>query len=242
MKKGTIFILSLLFIAFGCNHATDKTIVTGTLQDADGIRFTLQEMDTHDIRTVDSVIPDSKGSFSFSPNVPEPGFWLIKAPTGKVLVMLLKEGDKINLSGSAIDFPDNIQMSGSQEAVLLNDFFMETRNREHLVDSLQMLIAERQDSSDFYEFTRTLDTTFKEIWESQRQMEIDFIKIHPHSLASLVVLNYAFGLSPVLSPEEDYNYYKFVDSSLTVNFPGNKHVKYHRQRVEKVRKDNADIR
>jgi hypothetical protein len=58
-----------------------------------------------------------------------------------------------------------------------------------------------------------------------------FIDNHPASLASLIVLNYAFGMSPVLSPDEDSAYYQKLDSTLSRQFPGNKHVKFHHRRI-----------
>jgi hypothetical protein len=100
-----------------------------------------------------------------------------------------------------------------------------------MVDSLDMLLAERQDSSDYYNLTQKLDTSFREIWENQRALETTFINNHSGSLASLVVLNYAFGMSPVLNMDEDFRYYQALDSTLSISFPGNKHVLFHHQRV-----------
>jgi hypothetical protein len=115
--------------------------------------------------------------------------------------------------------------------MLLHDFFVYTRLNERKVDSLEMLLVEQQDSSGYYLLTQRLDTSFRQIWESQVLYEKEFIDKHPGSLASLVVLNYAFGMSPVLSPEEDFEYYAKLDSVLFKKFPENKHVQYHHQRV-----------
>jgi hypothetical protein len=152
-------------------------------------------------------------------------------------VLMLNPGDKIDLSGSARDFPDNVVVKGPKEAMLLNDFFRHTRANERQVDSLEMLLAERQDSSDYYQLTQKLDTPFRQIWDRQRSYEMTFIDNNSGSLASLVVLNYAFGMSPVLSPEEDFAWYRKLDSALFVKFPENKHVKFHHQRVENDRKE-----
>ncbi|MFZ4523471.1 MAG: hypothetical protein ACOYNC_17340 [Bacteroidales bacterium] len=236
IKSSLILGISLTLLFSSCRQQSATTAtVTAALADADGIKLVLQELDTREIHPVDSVVVNQDAIFNFTPAVNEPGFWLLKAPSGKVLVMLLNAGDAVELSGSLKDFPDNIIMKAPREAMLLNDFYKKTRSNERLVDSLEMLLSERQDSSDYYQFTQKLDTSFKIIWENQRGLEIAFIERNPGSLASLVVLNYAFGMSPVLSLEEDSAYYIKLDSALSDKFPTNKHVKLHHQRVLEYR-------
>jgi hypothetical protein len=242
MKKNNIFwvIVLILFINSCQQRHGDMAVIEGNLSDAAGTKLTLQEMDTHEIRPIDSIVLGQSGKFDFRPVTPEPGFWLLKSETGKVLVMMLDAGDKVTLTGSAHSFPDQVFLEGPRETKLLNDFFRYTRQNELMVDLLEMLIAEHQDSSDYYQYTQKLDTIFKTIWENQRSYEMAFIDSYPGSLASLIVLNYAFGMSPVLSPEEDFGYYKKLDSALFRKFPENKHVKFHHQRVvEQNRKSSV---
>ena len=230
-----IFMVSIMIFVTSCRQpASNMAQVQGALAEASGFKLVLQEMDTREIHAIDSVILDNNGMFSFSPVIKEPGFWLLKAPTGKIMVLLLNAGDQVELLGSTRDFPDNVYLKGPEETMLLYDFFHDTRSNERKVDSLEMLLVDRQDSADYYQLTQKLDTSFKSIWENQRSHEISFINQHPGSLASLVVLNYAFGMSPVLSPEEDFGYYQKLDSILFGKFPGNKHVKFHHQRVLEI--------
>jgi len=234
--KNIILTFAILVFLSSCLHQQrDIAIVKGSFSDEPGVKLVLQEMDTHEIHVIDSVVLGQSGKFSFNPFIEEPGFWLLKAQSGKILVLLLHAGDKIELTGSARDFPDNVILKGPADAMLLNDFFRHTRQNETQVDSLEMLLAERQDSADYYPLTQKLDTLFRSIWEQQRAFEIAFLTKHPESLASLIILNYAFGLSPVLSPDEDFRYYELLDSALSVRYPDNKHVKFHHQRVLELR-------
>ncbi|MEI7896987.1 MAG: DUF4369 domain-containing protein [bacterium] len=231
-KSTAAWILLILTLMISCkNRVSETAVINGNFTDATALKLILQEMDTREIHTVDSIILDKSGKFTFQPDVKEPGFWLLKSRTGKILVMIIHPGDKIELSGNAEDFPDHITLKGPEESMMLNDFFFRTRLNELKVDSLEMLLVERQDSSDYFQLTQKLDTSFRQIWESQRTLEKAFIDGHPASLASLVVLNYAFGMSPVLSPEEDFNYYHTLDSALSIKYPHNKHVKHHHERV-----------
>jgi len=230
--KHIFFTVAIGFFIASCqNPVSHFATVNGSFTDAKGFKLTLQEMDTHAIRSVDSIVPGADGTFKFLPAVREPGFWLLKAATGKIMVLLLNEGDLVELSGSVSNFPDNVVMNGPKEAMLLNDFFRQTRRNEHQVDSLEMILAEHQDSADYYRLTQKFDTVFRHIWENQRKVEIAFIDNNPGSIASLIVLNYAFGTSSVLDPQEDSVYYRKLDLTLFRKFPENKHVKYHHQRV-----------
>ena len=229
--------VTILVCISACHHPPGNTAtVMGSFTDADGFKLILQEMDTREIHAIDSVVMDHSGKFSFCPIVNEQGFWLLKAPTGKILVLLLNPGDNVTLSGNARDFPDNITMKGPVETMSLNDFFRHTRLNERKVDSLEMLLIDRQDSSDYFPLTQKIDSSFRQIAESQRTFEKNFIDAHPGSIASLVVLNYAFGMNQVLNPETDFIYYQKLDSALFIKYPENKHVKYHHQRMAEIKR------
>jgi len=236
-RKFTLLIPVLLLLAACHQQVRNEAMVSGCLANGSGMKMILQELGTKDIHSVDSAVINSEGKFAFKPLVSEPGFWLLKAPTGKILVMVVEAGDQVEVTGSAVDFPDNIILKGPQRAMLLNDFFRSTRKNEHRVDSLESLLIDRQDSTGYYELTQSIDSAFHTILDQQRLLEKTFIKQNPGSITSLVVLNYAFGMSPVLSPEEDLACYKSLDSALSLKYPGNKHVQYHHQRVaEFIRK------
>ena len=230
----------LLFFISSCHRREADTVqVEGSFQQAGGTRLTFLEMGPQEIRAIDSTVPDAKGHFSFSAPATESGFWLLRTSSGKVLVMLMSPGDRIELGGTTACFPDHVTMQGPEEALLLDRFYQKTRLREHQVDSLETMLIDRQDSSDYAVLTQKIDTAFRRIWEEQRQEETDFIEVHPGSLASLVVLNYAFGIKPVLNPVDDMRYYIRSDSALYHNWPENQHVKKHHERVDILLKKQA---
>jgi hypothetical protein len=229
--------LPLLLLAASCQPQKEKrAFINGSFPDGAGVKLVLQEMDIKEIRSVDSVTAGIDGKFGFTLNQAEPGFWLLKAPSGKILVLVLRPGDTIELTGSFIDFPDNVVLRGPRDAMLMHEFFHYTRRHETAIDSLQLVLAGRQDSADFYTLTQKLDTSFRMIWEKQRMYEMAFIDTHPGSLATLIVINYAFGLSSVLDPDEDLAYFSKTDSALMKTYPDNKHVKFHHQRVKEMKR------
>jgi len=225
-------ILALILLLTACTaRKSEIAVISGKIGHAFGEKLMLQELDTREIHNLDSTTLGADGQFSFQLAPREPGFYLLKAKEGKVLAILLDKGDTVTLGGDFTGFPDHIRFQGKPEAQILHDFFTFTRKNEKEVDSLELMLSDQQDSSGYYKLTLSLDTAFQKIWYKQKTFEEDFLTAHPNSLASLIVLNYSFGMSPVLSPEEDFRFYLELDSTLSKAYPGNKHVVYHHQRV-----------
>ncbi len=233
MTKPALIFAFVILMAFTACHRESRLPATiqGRLPGGAGMKLILEEMDTHAIHPFDSITLDPAGSFTFKIPVTSAGFWTLRAPSGKILTLLLYQGNRIELAGSFIDFPDRVQVKGPEEAMRLQEFFSFTRKQEKQVDSLEMMLIAFQDQEGYYELTQKIDTLFKKIWDKQRGYEMEFIRKYPSSPASLIVLNYAFGLSPVLSPQEDLEWYMRVDSALQLTLSDNKHVKYHHQRI-----------
>jgi len=222
----------LCLILFGCNRQhKDSAIIEGKFQNCADEKITLLELNTKSVIRLDSLVLDAGGQFRFNLKPEEPGFYMLQSKQGKVMVLYIDRGDTITLTGDFISFPDRIKLKGPDEAERLETFFIFTRKNERKIDSLETLLIDKQDSSGFYPLTLQIDTAFLKIWNSQRDFEKTFIDRNPGSLVSLVVLNYAFGLSTLLSPYEDSAYFRKLDSTLMKIYPENKHVQYHHQRI-----------
>lgn len=230
----TLLLFCLLLLS--CNHSGDgKATISGVLTGAAGEKLVLRKLGPGEMERLDSTTVDPKGAFSFALTPAGTDFYLIQDNGGKVLAIILGEGGQITVSGDFSDFPNRTKVEGSEDNILLQDFFGFTRKNEQKVDSLEMVLANAQEESNYYQITQQIDTAFKAIWEEQREFEKRFIDKHAGSLASLIVLNYAFGMSPVLSPVEDSAYYLKVDSALMPVYPENRHVQYHHRRIPELR-------
>ena len=72
LRSQTILIMLLLG---SCQQTFRKSAcISGNFSDATGIKLVLQEMETKEIRIIDSVTLDNSGSFRFDPVISEPGF------------------------------------------------------------------------------------------------------------------------------------------------------------------------
>lgn len=220
------------FILLSCNRFGDgKATISGQLTGAADEKLLLLRLGPGDLERIDSTHADSKGAFSFTLTPNETDFYLVQDAAGKVLAIILGKNDHITVKGEFTDFPYYTKVEGSKENLLLQQFFEFTRRNEQKVDSLELILSDAQEEPNYYQITQQLDTAFKAIWEQQRAFEKQFIDQHAGSLASLIVLNYAFGMNPVLSPLDDSLYYLKVDSALMPLYPNNRHVQHHHQRI-----------
>ncbi len=205
--------------------------IAGHIPGAAGSRIVLQEMQVHGVVALDSLIVPGNGRFTFRPRVGEEGFWLLTVPSGRSLPVLLVPGSTVEISGDAADYPRHLTVTGPPETILLAEFLQETWKNEIRADSLENLILQRQDSADFFSLSLRADSLFGVIRSDQRALGTRFVGKHPGSLASLLVLNYAFGTSPLFHPEEDRELFLRVDSALRQNYSSNHHAGYHHKRV-----------
>jgi peroxiredoxin len=85
------------------------------------------------------------------------------------------------------------------------------------------------------EIKAELDSVYDIIYLDQRKYVADFVKEHPSSLVSLIVLNRKLGNSEVIDEEKDFHLFHQTDSLLTLNYPNNKHVLDHQKRTKEIR-------
>ena len=92
-----------------------------------------------------------------------------------------------------------------------------------------------QGEEGFYELTVMVDSLFNQIWERQRRYQKAFIREHAGDFSTLLVVNYHFGVRPVLSPKTDAEDYMRVDSGLMSNYPGNLHTIFFHKWLREVK-------
>ena len=236
------FILSCLAIAVSlaltlqsCNDANKKQEIhiLGNVQHADTVF--LLEQQIVELLQIDSTTVTDEEAFYFIIRPNEPGIFALRFNPEQQIVFIASPGDTITITGDLDHFPGSIQVIGNEEAILLQTFYSYSNENHRKIDSLQSIIEERQNDPDFYSLTLHLDSAFTEIWEDQRAYEKAFIRDHSGSLATLLVVNYHFGVRPVLSPDIDFADYILVDSGLIARYPDNKHTQFFHRWLEEIK-------
>ena len=233
MKNRVLFcILMLLLLTVSCSKKTQGiSNISGRITDAPGQLLKLQELGMQESKTIDSVILDSKGDFSFSIFSKPTGLYLLSLPHVQLLVVELNKGDSVKVNSSLKSFPFGASFSASDNSRDLLDFFNITNGNRKIYDSLESTLLTHQYDPDFALLSRKLDESLKPLWEKQRELEITYIDRHLSSLTALLILNQGLGSSPVLTFKDDSVYFLKLDSSLSRAFPGNMHAVFHHKRI-----------
>ena len=230
------------FFTFSCTSPGDNQAsftIKGTLSNCAGEKILLQEMDINKIIPLDSAIVDPSGKFEFRRDIDQDGFYFLRFPNSKKILLQLGKNENLVLHGNCQGNVSDFEIDGSPGSMLLTTFFKATNLNKRKIDSLQILVKENENSPDMPAFMNEIDVQFQQIADDQKSLELEFLKKNPASLANLIILNYSFGGRPILEIEQDFPVYQWVDSCLHVSNPGNKHAAYHRKRVAEFKRQQS---
>jgi hypothetical protein len=162
----------------------------------------------------------------------EAGFFRLILPNQKNVLLVILPGDLIRLTTDTISgFRSSTNIQGSDESEWLLEFMTHADKNRFRVDSIEQLIIDHRDSSDFAELTMASISSFQSILDDQLKLEKEFLATHSSALASLIVINFGFGPKPVLTMEDHLPLFLRLDSALAISYPKNKHLIYHHKRI-----------
>jgi len=244
--KSLYFAFLLLLIMVSCKTAREgNTGVSGNIGRSPGQLLKLEDLSPVNSLTIDSVILDEQGNFSFRLEEKEPGLYVLGLPGKHRLVLELRPGDTVSVTAPDGSKLEDAVITGSPASSEMKQFFEFTGRNRRIYDSLQGSLLTHQDDPGFAELSKELDESLKPVWEAQRALETSYIDRHLNSLTSLLILNQGLGTSPVLTFHTDSVYFLKLDSSLSRACPGNKHAVFHHNRIirerelEAVKKQNG---
>jgi len=223
-------ILSVLVISSCKNKQKEGFTVTGKIPEIAGKMILLKELDPKETIRLDSVKAGSSGEFTLQEKTGEAGFYLLQFPDHRDIVLCMEKGESLEFEGIMRDFPANMNMTGSPETILLRTFYAQSLNNKKKVDALKESLRAAEGTPGFYKLSQSADSAYRKIAETQKALEKEFIDKHTESLACLLVLNFALSGAPVLTMDEDLDYYKKL-TALSARYPTNKHVIFHQKRI-----------
>jgi hypothetical protein len=232
MTHTKYFFFFLIFLGFSCGREKkeDEFTICGEFSNSHGDKVVFGEMDVKAFIPLDSAKTGPGGTISFSFLADQPGFYILQFPEGRRMILLMGKKEHLMVKGNMQESLENFTLSGSKGSELLQTFFRATARNKARVDSVKSVLMRNEGSENFLRISMSADSVFSRISEDQKRLEKDFIDRNPQSLASLVVLNYSFGLKPVLTLESDLPYYQKL-KNLSRQYPTNKHVIYHLKRM-----------
>jgi thiol-disulfide isomerase/thioredoxin len=234
MTTRTAIIISSLFLFFACQSGKENFRVSGNLSGEKGAMVFLKEMTVRNLIPVDSAMPDENGAFSLRGYTDMVRFYTFYISKDDFITLLIRPGDRITLTGETQSLSDTYQVEGSDDSRNIRELNIELKKTLLRIKALSRILNDSINSPDFENIKSGLDKTYAEIVNSQREFTFRFIRENINSPASLMALYQQIGSHHyLLDPVKDFPYYKMVDSSLTILYPGSEAVQeLHRQVVE----------
>ncbi|MBW6501026.1 MAG: AhpC/TSA family protein [Bacteroidales bacterium] len=224
---------ALLFVITGCRG--NKVEISGKLENpVQGTYIFLDELKANELVTVDSVILSDDGNFYFQRVVKHPSFYLLKINQNNFLTMLFEPGENIKISAlyDSLNYP--LSITGSEGTASMVGYNRKLRSTINKIRSLSEIYRSSIDSPDLPEIINSLDSLAQEYLNEINTFTKGYIDENLSSLVSLIALyqQIAPGVY-VLNPEEDFEYFKRVDSAMYNMYPDyDPVVSLHRQVLE----------
>ncbi len=237
MRIHWLLLISLLLIISCTTDQRKKSVrIEGNIRNFKGI-VDLQEIQLDGVHTIDSVRAGNTGDFLFRVDLKDAGFYVLIFGENDKLVMELEAGENVVIRGESGIPANSFTVKGSPGTSALQDFYRQTAENREIADSLEVILKEMEGSDSAFLLGLSYDTIFKAILTSQREIEIDYIRLHLSSLSSLLVLYFSFGPEPVLTFARDSTWFLKLDTCLSNRYPRNVHVTAHHQRIMEFRRE-----
>ncbi len=229
MKRLIIVPLSLVLCFAGC--AQKGTTISGEVLNADGETVVLEKLSATKATPVDSLEIKQDGTFVLNAGeLTDPGFYRLMLDPKNFVVLLLENGEKVEVSGNALDFYQTYSVTGSKGSEVLRTLDLQRRSDFDITDSLkkvfqgfQMAGHPRLDS-----IAESIDQTFRELQQANRVYVKQLIDDNP---GSLVTLSAVQGLDP----DEDLDVFQQVSDNLTAKYPNSEYVKQFKLQLTDIK-------
>ncbi len=236
MKIRSILTIIVLVVLGSCQQDEKGFIVSGKLKNSDGQFIYLHEMTSRNLIPVDSVIIDTSGFFQLHGISTKTRFFAVHTFPGSYVYLLAGTGDRISLSGDALDLPASYSVEGSDDSRLIQELTIEQNRTIERIRHLSIIFNNNLQSPEFMDIKEELDSTYTDIINTQREFTFRFIEENLQSQASLMALYQQIGHRHyLLDPEIDFRYYAIVDSSLNILYPESDAVKDLHRQVEELK-------
>jgi thiol-disulfide isomerase/thioredoxin len=225
-----------LFFLISCGEPgkpEGNVFISGTLGNPATDSVYIMEANSQNLKTVSATQLKEDGSFEFSFDVSEIGFYRIQTDEKNFAILILQPGDKISLEGDAQNLGYTYKVTGSEESARfqeLNQYSAELARRKNIFamrkDSLlrhyQYLLNIRKDKKYTDSLDKSIGSQYEAIYTQLNPLLEEgiakakkFIDENPGSLAGLV----AIGL---LNPEQDFETYRKLYDGLKTKYPDSK--------------------
>lgn len=237
MNKSGIYSISFLLalIWTGCGTKTEKSekglVVSGQIQNAADTMLLFEELTPAELIPIDTIFTSDDGSFHYSIDINEAGFYRITANPANFITLSAEPGEEIEILADIEDLPSTYSVSGSPGSEILHNLSQVKAKGMMKADSLRKIYREHRGTPEFPEIREELRAEYRNIKNQQREYVINVIENNLTSLASVLALYQYFEDHILLNENDHFEYFEKLSSSLCDVYPTNKHVIDLKKRV-----------
>jgi peroxiredoxin len=235
-------LLAFTFFLIRCSGKNEhiKNSITGNIAGAADQKIVLEEATPKCIITIDDVVVDAAGNFSFDVQPDETGFYLLRFENGGTIKLVMHPKDRISIDSDTASIPHFYEIEGNEDSRILQHYFSQTFNRQQKFDSLRDMFFESRHLDDFHLIKAGIDAKLEQLNAEQREFTLKTVRENPGSIASLLLLNQHFAGRLLSEIENDFNLFVKVDRALMQKYPENSHVLAHHRKVLEFQEALAD--
>jgi peroxiredoxin len=211
-----------LILVISCSRGK-VTEISGTVLDGQDLIIYLDQQGVSEIIAVDSAKIKTDGRFKLKDRIEQPTFYNLHLGNQRIIPLLIKPGDHLEVNANALNFNLEYSLSGSTESQDILDLNLRLSRTKSEMDSLQKIFDESSDADD--DFLADIDEKYKEIIDDQRKYSIGFILDNMTSMSSIYALYQKFDEDYyVLSENRDIQMLKITANALDTIYPESEHV------------------
>jgi thiol-disulfide isomerase/thioredoxin len=250
MKKNIVLPFLALILITTCCETRNEFTVEGLIKNRKENTVYLSIIEINYPILIDSSEIDRKGRFSFRIKTRETGFYQVGCSKNDFITLLAKPGEKIKLTFNGDNLSGNYTVSGSKGSAGVRELDLELLRTKMRIDSLDAIYNIELKNPGPVDNLSRIEQEYLEVYEQQRNFNINFILNNVTSLASIRALYQKINDElPVLNSYRDLQLMKLVSDSLKVHYPGSKYTRalvndfekkmfnYQVNRLEMITKD-----
>lgn len=238
MKYSGFLSLALLLLLIGsCSNSKNNFDLQLQFENAEQKELILYEVNSYEMMPIDTIRMDANGQSHYSGKIEQPRFFVLRDASPGQITIIVHPGDEIAITGDLADFKNTYKISGSRDSELLQKL---NAKMDETIKQLTVITNHYQENlsapeTDAEALRSEVRMEFERIANEQRDFTIDFIENNTTSLASLMAVYQQIDQGTfVLNREEDFKYYKLVDSVLIKIYPDLDYTKNLNENVKEM--------
>jgi peroxiredoxin len=235
--KRILWFLILALIVISCESEPEFFTISGKVNNANGEKLYLIELQTNNIVILDSIILNDEGIFSFKGQIDIPKFYALRITPNNYLTLIVNPFEQIVIKTDGENIANNPVIEGSPESREIMILRSKLDKSVKKLDSLGMYYRSLIGTVEINKVRDSLNLLSQEIIAEHTEFTKKFIRNNSNSLASLMALYQQ--IAPrlyVLNPKDDLEYFTLVDSSLMLRCPESEAVKALHAQMEEIKR------